>query len=467
MKKQLILILSLILLVGVTAGILLLVSNIEADKKAEAERAEQEKVLVSLYSNDIDKIEIISGDDTYIASLNENGQWVLENEVDFEINTYYLNSVASQLSTLTAEEVIGPADEESLSKYELDEPNTTITLYSGDTPHTIHVGRLSATEEFYYVTMEGRDKIFAVSADYADYLTANKNSLKSIYILRNSDSQVTDISLKAHGEMVYELSMDESLSWNLLHPVTLKERVDSAGVNLLLTTINQMIVDRFGDEYVTEDQYAEYGFEDPEYIFSFKQENGETTTLLVQDYDTASTDYVCCICKETGQIFYMEATYTDFLQEDASAFVQDTVYSCPIGEIESISIQWNERENAELFIDDENSVYELNGTNVKEANPEAVTAVENFYTKIQALKYDAMIPENPVPDNAEMEISITYTKMDGTETVVSFAESDADNYAVFVNGEYSYFTVSKKNFTARDGIYDYFDQLMDAAGLDE
>lgn len=467
MKKQLILILSLILLVGVTAGILLLVSNMEAEKKAEAERAEQEKVLVSLYSNDIDKIEIVSGGDTYIASLGESGKWVLENEVDFEINTYYLNSVASQLSTLTAQEVIGPADDESLSEYGLDEPDTTITLYSGGTPYTIHVGCLSATEEFYYVTMEGRDKIFAVSTDYADYLTANKNSLKSIYILRNSDSQVTDISLEAHGETVYELSMDEELKWNLLQPVVLKERVDSAGVNLLLTTINQMIVDRFGDEYVTEEQYAEYGFENPEYIFTFKQENGETTTLLFQDYDINSTDYVCCICKETGQIFYMEASYTDFLQGNAGEFVQDTVYSCPIGEIESVEIEWKERDHAALFIDDANSVYVLNGTNLKETNPEAVTAAEDFYTKIQALKYETMIPENPVSDDAEMVITVLYTKNDGTETTVSFADADADNYAVFVDGQYSYFTVSKKNFTARDGIYDYFDQLMDAAGLDE
>jgi hypothetical protein len=35
-----------------------------------------------------------------------------------------------------------------------------------------------------------------------------------------------------------------------------------------------------------------------------------------------------------------------------------------------------------------------------------------------------------------------------------------------VNGEYSHFTLTKKNFTARDGIYDYFDQLLDTAGLE-
>ena len=59
MKKQLILILTLILLVGITAGVLLLVSNMETKQKEEKARTEQEKILISLNSNDINKIIIL------------------------------------------------------------------------------------------------------------------------------------------------------------------------------------------------------------------------------------------------------------------------------------------------------------------------------------------------------------------------------------------------------------------------
>ncbi|MBQ8688508.1 MAG: DUF4340 domain-containing protein [Ruminococcus sp.] len=465
MKKQLILILTLVLLVGVTAGILLIVNNMETEQKAEKERLEQEKILVSLNSNDIDRIELLSDGEEYIAVLDENGKWTLENEVDFEINTYYLNSLASQLSTLTADEVICPVDGANLSDYGLDAP-TTITLCADETTYIINVGELSATGEFYYVTIDGRDKVFGVSADYADFLNANKSSLKSIYILRNSDSPVTAVSLEAHGEIVYDLTMNEDKLWLLNEPVALTDRVDTSGVNTLLTNISQMIVDRFGEEYVTEDQYAELGFDDPAYIFRFQQENGETTTLLVQDYDLESTSFVSLLCKETGQAFQMESTYTDFLHDEPDQFIQNIIYSCPISEIESIKIDWTEREKADIYIDEENGKYELNGTAL-DGNEEAVIALENFYTKIQALKYDVLIPENPTEADAEPEITITYTKMDGTSTEITFCEADEENLAVFADGEYSYFTISKKNFTARDGIYDYYDQLLNAAGIEK
>ena len=205
MKKQLILILSLLLLVGITSGVLVMVSNMESEQKAEKERIEQEKILMSLNSNDINKIEIKTTDAFYTASLDESGHWVVENDLDFEINTYYLNSLASQLSALKATDIICPVDEANLADYELSDPANVITLYENDTPHVINVGKLSATEDFYYVTIDGRDNVYSVSTDYADYLKANKNSMKSIYILRNSDSAINGISLTAHGKLVYEL----------------------------------------------------------------------------------------------------------------------------------------------------------------------------------------------------------------------------------------------------------------------
>lgn len=462
MKKQLILILSLILLVGVTVGVLVLVSNMESDKKAEEERIEQEKILMSLNSNNINKIEIKTPDTVYTALLDENSKWVLENDVEFEINTYYLNSLATQLSTLTASEIICPLEGADLSGYELDSPVNVITLYENDTPYVINVGKLSATGDFYYVTIDGRDNVYGVSADYADYLHANKNSLKSIYILRNSSSAIDSISLTAHGKQIYELEMNGEGSWDMKQPLKASDRVNISNVSSLLTTIRQMIVDKFGDENVTEDKYKEYGFDSPEYVFSFTQENGETTTLLAQDYAQDGTSFVTLICKETGQIFYMQSNYTDFLQDTADKFIIKTAYSVPSSEIAEVDIKWEERDSAEITIDEEAGEYTLNGTPLKE---DAAAAIDNFYTKLTALKYDSLVIECPVDEDAEPEITVTYVKKDGTRNVFTFCRSDSENYAVFMDGKYQNFTVNKKNFTAREGIYDYYDRLLDAAGV--
>lgn len=466
MKKQLTLILSLIVLVGITIGILFFVSNFEAKTLAEEERIEQEKILVDSRSNDITRIDIKTSDTVYSAYINESGVWELENEMDFEINTYYLNSMASQLAALTADDIICPVEEADLAGYGLADPATVITLYENERSFTINVGKLSATEEFYYVTVDGRDNVYSVSTDYADYINANKNSLKSIYIMRNSDSEITNISLEAHGETVYELEKNSSSLWDMKSPLELSESIDNAAVSSLVTTIRQMIVDKFGDEYVTEDQYAEYGFDSPEYVFTFTQANGETTTLLAQDYPLDDVSFVSLICKETGQIFYMESSYTSFLQDTAEEFVIKTVYQAKLSDTAAIDISWNERTDASITIDDEAGKYTINGTALEDIGAEAVTAFENFFDKIRAVKYDSMVMELPADEAAEPEITVTYTLNDGTKTEIAFTEADSDNYAVFIDGEYTHFILSKKNFTAREGVYDYYDQLLDAAELE-
>lgn len=462
MKKQLILILTLILLVGITAGVLLLVSNMETKQKEEKARTEQEKILISLNSNDINKINIETSDNTYSAYLNDDGKWELENKLDFEINTYFLNSLASQLSTLTAEDIICPLSEANLADYGLSDPKNVITLYTNDTTNVINVGNVSATGDFYYVTIDGRDNVYGVSSDYADYICANKNSLKSIYILRNSDSEIDSVSLEAHGKLIYDLQMNSQNIWEMKEPVALADRVNTANVNNLLTTIRQMIVDKFGDENVTEDKYKDYGFDDPDYIFTFTQKNGESTTLLAQDYDVDGTSFVTLICKETGQIFYMQSNYTTFLQDAADTFVTKTVYSGPDSDVDKVNIEWKDRSNAEITLDEENSKYTLNGKSLKD---DTVEALNNFYNKLTALQYDDFILECPVDKNADSEITITYVKKDGTKDAFDFYKVDDENYAVFMNGEYQNFTVIKKNFTAREGIYDFYDRLLDAAEM--
>lgn len=462
MKKQLILILTLILLVGITAGVLLLVSNMETKQNEEKARTEQEKILISLNSNDINKINIETSDNTYSAYLNDDGKWELENKLDFEINTYFLNSLASQLSNLTAEDIICPLSEANLADYGLSDPANVITLHTNDTTNVINVGNVSATGDFYYVTIDGRDNVYGVSSDYADYICANKNSLKSIYILRNSDSEIDSISLEAHGKLIYDLQMNDQNMWEMKEPVALADRVNTANVNNLLTTIRQMIVDKFGDENVTEDKYKDYGFDDPDYTFTFTQKNGESTTLLAQDYDIDGTSFVTLICKETGQIFYMQSNYTTFLQDAADTFVTKTVYSEPDSDVDKVNIEWKDRSNAEITIDEENSKYTLNGKTLKD---DAVESFNNFYNKLTALQYDDFILESPVDKNADSEITITYVKKDGTKAAFDFYKVDDENYAVFMNGKYQNFTVIKKNFTAREGIYDFYDRLLDAAEM--
>lgn len=210
MKRQIIIILSLVLLVGITMGTYFLIRNHNEEKQQAAEEEASALQLVQFYSNDIHKIELKTPDGTYSAVLNEAGTWELEQETDFKINVYFLNSIAGSLCNLTASENIGPATEEIKKQYELDNPYI-VTLSTEDDACTLYTGKLTATNEYYYVMTDKSDDIFLVKADYGDYLHPNRNSLKNIYVQSNQSSPIDHISLTYENEIIYDLQKEDGI----------------------------------------------------------------------------------------------------------------------------------------------------------------------------------------------------------------------------------------------------------------
>ena len=90
MKRQIIIILSLVLLVGITMGSQFFIRNHNEKEQQEAAEEAAALQLVQFNSNDINKIELQTPDGTYSAVLNETGIWELEQEMDFKINIYFL-----------------------------------------------------------------------------------------------------------------------------------------------------------------------------------------------------------------------------------------------------------------------------------------------------------------------------------------------------------------------------------------
>ena len=133
------------------------------------------------------------------------------------------------------------------------------------------------------------DDVFLVKSDYGDYLRPNRNSLKNIYVQTNQSSPIDRITLTYDNEVVYDLQKKEDNTWEMLEPMK-TDFVNLVNISNLQTDIMQLIIDKFGDENVTESQYAEYGFDDPAYTFYFSQEDGTETTIYALDYDTDSTD---------------------------------------------------------------------------------------------------------------------------------------------------------------------------------
>ena len=215
MKKQVIVILSLVLLVAITLGAYLFVRNNNQEKQKKESEDAAALQLVDFNSSNINKIEIQTPDgDDYTAVIGaESNVWELTEDTDFHINVYFLNSVVGSLCNLTATENLGVATEDIKKQYELDKPYT-ITLSTDDDSRTLYTGKLTATKEYYYIMSDKSDDVFLVDAKYGDYLRPNKNSLKSIYVQTNQDSQIDQMKLIHNGETVFDLKMQLLGKWS-------------------------------------------------------------------------------------------------------------------------------------------------------------------------------------------------------------------------------------------------------------
>lgn len=461
MKRQVIIILSLVLLVGITLGAYFFVRNSNEKKQQEAAEEAAALQLVQFNSNDINKIELQTPDGTFSAVLNENSIWELEQETDFKINIYFLNSVAGSLCNLTASENIGSATEDIKKQYELDHPYV-VTLSTDSGSRTLYTGKLTATGEYYYVMTDVSDDIFLVKSDYGDYLCPNRNSLKNIYVQTNQSSPIDRIILTYDNEVVYDLQKKEDNTWEMLEPMK-SDFVNLVNISNLQTDIMQLIIDKFGDENITESQYAEYGFDDPAYMFYFSQEDGTETTIYALDYDTDSTDFVECLQKETGQIFYCAANYIGLLQSTASDFLSSNIYNVAITEVSAVDVQM-EGEELSMKIDQENEQYTVNDIDVDALGSDAVSALTLFYQSISNMTADTFYLTEAIPDS-EPEVSITYTLTDGSKEVVTLLKKDDETYYALRNGEYSGFLVERSQFTTRTGILEMYNRLKKAIGL--
>lgn len=114
------------------------------------EKAAEEAKALSLFQYDADSINAITletPDGTFHAARNADNEWELtDQDADFAINTYYLNSVANAFANLTATRNMGEATEENKSKYGLDDP-TIITCSDGTSEYTVYAGKQTATEK--------------------------------------------------------------------------------------------------------------------------------------------------------------------------------------------------------------------------------------------------------------------------------------------------------------------------------
>ena len=203
------------------------------------------------------------------------------------------------------------------------------------------------------------------------------------------------------------------------------------------------------------------------YLKDFSQEDGTETTIYAKDYDTESAQFVECLQKETGQIFYCATNYISFLLAEPADFLSDVIYDADMADVASVQVHIDGETDLNMELDSENKQYTVNDIDVDALGTDAVDALTTLYDNLTGLTTSTLDLTDNVPTEEEPEITLTYNLKDGTTEVITFLAKDKESYYVLRNGEYSGFLAKRTAFTSRNVILEFYHRLEKAIGMTE
>ena len=470
MKRQLILGLILVLLAGAAFGTYFFVDHYQAQKEAaEIEKAKALQ-LSDLNSDDVQTITIHTADMDYtLEKGSSSNQWnVAEGSSDMNVNNSYLSTICTYGSALTASEDLGTVSDADKEKYGLTDP-IIISLATDTDKVTLSIGKQTATKEYYYVMRSGDDHAYLVPSSTAQYLAANETTLRYRYIVADTSSPFTVLSLQRDGTDVYTMENQDN-TWKMTVPYNLPIALDNSKLSSLTISLQELQIEEFAAKDVTEKDYAAYGVDHPAYQLKLEQENGDTTTLLFAEYDPLVSSYVNCLHVESNEIFTFDSSSLSFLQANASDYLMKSLYSPTMDTVSTLSIQYKGSYNDQTLdfqttftMDSSTGTYSCDNTDFSNAGTETVNAFQKLYTQATGLSYEEIQPDAAVPtESGSPALTMTYTLKDGTVHTVQLYANDDKTYWAYIDNQFSYALVRQRALSGNGKMLECYTEFMKA-----
>ena len=288
MKKKTVKLVSAVVVLGVLSGTYVGVkSYVAAQEEKESEASDKSVELVSIESDDVTSVSFTAGD-SEVEFDKSDDTWTNKSDSNFPVNQDTVDSAVKGVASLTADQEITDVDD--LSKYDLDDPQNTITLSTDDGDTVLEIG-MESSSQYYVKKADEDDKVYLVSSSSIEpfmgdlYDFAQSGTFPSI-----TTATITDVNVDKDD--AYELTEDEdSLFWNVTDG-TNTEKADSTSAGNVTSAIGSLSYDKFVDYNCTDD--SKYGFDDPYAVITVKYTEEEEVESddddSSDDTDSESTD---------------------------------------------------------------------------------------------------------------------------------------------------------------------------------
>ena len=106
------------------------------------------------------------------------GSWNYGEDEDLDLDEEAVDSMISNISALTSEQVFDIDESDDLSQYGFDEPISKITVKTESEEYTLITGDYNDVAYAYYAMIEGSNQVFITEGTYTDVFMATPESLE-------------------------------------------------------------------------------------------------------------------------------------------------------------------------------------------------------------------------------------------------------------------------------------------------
>lgn len=410
--------------------------------------------------------------------LAESGDLVVEKYQELPVNTSKASTLKSDLATITATKKI--ETDLSASDFGFDRPQAKVSVtYHDDSTYAFEIGDRAPLDAGYYFREEGSSDIYLVSISFGeamlqegkDYVSLSMYTKPSLNEGADSDTvcvQEMGLSGQVRQDHPFKLRQQTNedpdyvmSSYVMLEPFFMRQ-IDDNQITTLTTNMTSLTAKSIVSVYPTEEEKAQYGFNDPYSVADLRiavrqaettsdssdtsdssQSEEETPTVyynirnhvVTLGSKDADGNYYAMITsdgEEMPVIYLVSASAVPWAETQYGDILGTLLFLRNITNINDIVVSWGDTSytfNLEHFPDAEESAEKL-----KVTVDGVVYDTENFrqlYQIMMSVKRNGEVEDEP---SGTPDMTIEIHPNDGSgEIVANFYKYNANNYICELN----------------------------------
>lgn len=447
MKKAIIALIVLILAAGGSVGAFLAVKNGKEKEKQQASKVLAENELFSFDPYSPTKIVFSKGDEVYEVEKQDD-KWTLTSG-EFAMDQDYCQLICTYFSDLTAETNYGEITDEKLEMYGLTDPDTIEVTEPGGT-HILKVGDPSPMGDYYYVTVDGRDKVYAISYMEGSVLKLDRLLLKNKELLTYSLYDIKEVIVKKDGKTTLDLSFDpDTQEWSLPDEYS-SLKVDPTMITTVLNNLVRLESEEMLDEKL--EDLSKYGHDKPYGELIVKGIDGTERKLSIS-FNDEKPDY-CMVLFEDGQVeLYYKADLSIVDKTPYDFIVQNTI-AADSASTKKLQLSYNGNDDT-FEIDMDNQKCKVNGKEVAIDTMDNYVAFDNFFKAASVYNFAGLDIEAK-PQLKDPVMTAKFTDTDGKTVKMDLVTRDDSTLYVFKDGKYIGAYVNDTMLKGRTSLSEFY-----------